>query len=123
MATVSDKIQELEATRARLAKIEAAIQQELADLPARYGFAVTKSFIAAVLAASGSKQGGRGAAKRVAKKGRKRARITDETRAEVKKLVQAGKTGNEIAKAVGISLPSVQNIKKDLGLVQPHKKK
>jgi DNA-binding CsgD family transcriptional regulator len=40
----------------------------------------------------------------------------------VKKLVAAGKTGNEIAEALSISLPSVQNIKKALGLVQKRKK-
>ena len=34
----------------------------------------------------------------------------------------AGKTGAAIAKSVGISLPSVQNIKKALGLVQARKK-
>ena len=49
---------------------------------------------------------------------RKRAKITDAMREEVKKMVEAGKTGSEIAKAVGISLPSVQNIKKQLGLVK-----
>jgi DNA-binding CsgD family transcriptional regulator len=43
-------------------------------------------------------------------------------RAEVKKLVSEGRTGGEIAKAVGISLPSVQNIKKALGLVGKRKK-
>jgi DNA-binding CsgD family transcriptional regulator len=52
---------------------------------------------------------------------RKRAKISDETRAELKKLVQAGKTGGEIATALGISLPSVQNIKKKLGLVKGRK--
>jgi DNA-binding CsgD family transcriptional regulator len=36
----------------------------------------------------------------------------------VKKLVKAGKSGSQIAKAVGISLPSVQNVKKALGLVK-----
>jgi DNA-binding CsgD family transcriptional regulator len=36
----------------------------------------------------------------------------------VKKLVEGGKTGSQIAKALGISLPSVQNIKKSLGLVK-----
>ncbi len=45
-------------------------------------------------------------------KRRKRAFVTDATRAEVKKLVDAGKTGGAIAKAVGVSLPTVQNIKK-----------
>ena len=54
---------------------------------------------------------------------RRRAKITDETRDELKKLVQAGKTGNEIAKTLGISLPSVQNIKKALGLVRGGGKK
>ena len=44
--------------------------------------------------------------------------LTDATRAQVKKLVEAGKTGSEIAKAVGVSLPSVHNIKKALGLVK-----
>ena len=48
---------------------------------------------------------------------RKRAKITDETREQVKKMVAEGKTGAEIAKTVGISLPSVQNIKKAAGLV------
>lgn len=49
--------------------------------------------------------------------------ITDETRTQVKKLVGEGKTGAVFAKALGISLPGVQNIKKALGLVQPRKKK
>ena len=44
--------------------------------------------------------------------------ITDDTRAQVKKMVESDKTGAEIAKALGISLPSVQNIKKALGLVK-----
>jgi len=51
-------------------------------------------------------------------KRRKRAVITDQTRAEVKKLVESGKTGSQIAKTLGISLPSVQNIKKAIGLVK-----
>ena len=54
----------------------------------------------------------------VKKKRRKRAVITEAMRAEVKKMSAAGQTGKEIAKAVGVSLPSVQNIKKALGLVK-----
>jgi DNA-binding CsgD family transcriptional regulator len=49
---------------------------------------------------------------------RTRAKITDETKTQVKALVDEGKTGAEIAKALKISLPSVQNIKKALGLVK-----
>jgi hypothetical protein len=48
--------------------------------------------------------------------------IDDAMRAEVKKLLKAGKTGAEVAKEVGISLPSVQNIKKAFGLVKERKK-
>jgi hypothetical protein len=55
------------------------------------------------------------------KKRGKRARITPELKAQVKILVEAGKTGTVIAKELGISLPSVQNIKKEFGLVKARK--
>lgn len=53
---------------------------------------------------------------------RRRAKITDAVRTKVRKLVKAGKTGSQVANVLGISLPSVQNIKKALGLVKPAKK-
>lgn len=126
---VTDKIKELEAARAKLANLEQSIaselNKELAALPAKYGFASVEVFVAAVKAAGGARRGRRpGRAAKAAKpagpgrKRRKRAVITDETRSSLKKLVEAGKTGGEIAKALGISLPSVQNIKKALGLVK-----
>jgi DNA invertase Pin-like site-specific DNA recombinase len=130
---VTDKLKALEAARAKLASLEQSIadelNSELASLPARYGFQSTADFIKAVSAA-GSGNGRRGrrgrkagapaaaAAGGAGKKRRKRAVITDETRAQVKKMVGDEKTGAEIAKALGISLPSVQNIKKALGLVK-----
>ncbi len=133
---VTDKLKELEATRAKLATLEQAVaselNKELAALPAKYGFASADEFSRAVRAAAGgggSRRRGRppkaGAAAKPAagraaggRKRRKRAVITDETRTQVKKMVEAGKTGNEISKSLGISLPSVQNIKKALGLVK-----
>jgi DNA-binding CsgD family transcriptional regulator len=54
--------------------------------------------------------------------GRKRARITDAQRAEVKRLLAAGQTGAQIAAATGLSLPSIQGIKKSLGLVKARNK-
>jgi DNA-binding NarL/FixJ family response regulator len=133
---VTDKLKELEATRAKLASLEQSIQselhKELAQLPAKYGFGSAEDFITAFRAATGAK-GGRGRRGRPPGSGKKaasgagstgggkrrsRAVITDETRAQVKKLVEGGKTGAEIAKALNISLPSVQNIKKALGLVK-----
>ena len=121
---LTNKFKELEAARAKLADLEKAvasqISKELAGLPAKYGFASVGAFVAAVTKAAGGRRGRKaGKAKATApRKRRKRAVINDAKRAEVKKLVEAGKTGQEIAKTVGISLPSVQNIKKALGLVK-----
>ena len=52
------------------------------------------------------------------KKRQKRTRITPEIKAAVKAAVKAGKTGAAIAKSLKISVPSVHNIKKELGLVR-----
>jgi hypothetical protein len=122
----NDKWKELMAARARLATLELKLNKELAALPAKYGYASAADFVAAVTAASGGgarrgRKPGRPAGGGPGGPGRKRRRravITDETRSQVKKMVADGKTGAEIAKAVGVSLPSVQNIKKALGLVK-----
>jgi hypothetical protein len=125
---VTDKIKALVATKAKVAELEksiaAELNRELAGLPEKYGFDNLPAFFDAVRAASRGK--GRSAAAPAKKaatggKRRKRAVITTETKNKVKSLVEAGKTGGEIAKAVGISLPSVQNIKKALGLVKARK--
>jgi hypothetical protein len=140
---VTDKLKELEVARAKLATLEQSIAEELnrelAALPARYGFASTNEFVSALNAAAGGSSAGTGTgrgrrpgrppasaasaakptpAKKGARKRRTRAVITDETRAQVKKLVDSGKTGAEIAQTLKISVPSVQNIKKALGLVK-----
>jgi DNA invertase Pin-like site-specific DNA recombinase len=128
---LTEKIKELEAAKAKVEELEQKIvaerAAELAGLPASFGFESVAAFVKAVRAAAGGKpvkrRKARKAAKKPAQKAKKkktrtRAKITDETRAEVKKLVEAKKTGAEIAKALGISLPSVQNIKKALGLVK-----
>ncbi len=121
---VTKQIKELEATKAKMAALEKSIakrmQRELASLHTKYGFESLREFISALRASSGSRGGRRGrpAKAGVKAKRRKRAVITDDTRAGVKKLVESGKTGSQIAKSLGISLPSVQNIKKALGLVK-----
>ena len=120
---ITKKIQELAAAKAKLAGLEKAIaaelNQELAALPGQFGFDDVQAFIKAVKAAAGGKRRGpKAKAATGGKKRRTRAVITDATRAQVKKLVEGGKTGSQIAKAVGISLPSVHNIKKALGLVK-----
>lgn len=109
---------QLAAARAKVAKLEAAAaqvrNQELAKLPAKLGFSNMAALIEALKAI--------GSSKAVTPVKRKRGKVTPETRIELKKLVEAGKTGVEIAQVLGVSLPTVQNIKKELGLVRTTKK-
>jgi hypothetical protein len=115
-------LKKLETYKSEIARLERNLQKQnrkLAALPAKYGFKSMNDFIAALRKAGGSVKGGVKAVAAAAR--RKRAVITDETKQKVKSLVGAGKTGSQIAKEVGISLPSVQNIKKELGLVKKRK--
>ena len=124
-----NKLNQLKAARAKVASLEKSIEnklnRELAALPEKYGFETAAELAEAIIRASGQgavrgggKRRGRKPGKAKAAGGRrKRAKITDEMREQVKKMVAEGKTGSEIAKAVGISLPRVQNIKKAAGLV------
>ena len=132
---ITKRIKELESAKARLARLERSLaedlQQELASMPTAYGF----ESVRVVHGRGGDRRPAAGAGgkasrapARKARKGeaagqgrRRRAVITDATRADVKKLTEGGKTGQEIAKELKISLPSVQNIKKALGLVKSRK--
>lgn len=123
---VTEKIKQLEATKAKLEKIEktiaASLRRDLASLPRKYGFGSVKDFVSAVMGAtSGGSIRAKGKSGATGKPVRFRAVITASTHAEVKKMVEAGKTGAEIAKTLGISVPSVHNIKKALGLVKARK--
>ena len=125
---LTDKIAELNATKAKLTALEQSIaaemSAELAALPARYGFENVAAFAAAVVAARGAKpRRGRPPAAKPPGKKRTRVKITDAMRSEVKKLAKAGKAGLEIARAVGISLASVQNIKKAAGITRVRRSK
>lgn len=121
---VTEKIKELQDLQAKAAELQKAIdterQQELAALPGRYGFDSVEAFIKAVRGAAGGRGKKRGRkAKIVAGGKRGRTKITAELKGKVIAAVQAGKTGAAVAKEFGISLPSVQNIKKEAGLVKP----
>lgn len=121
---ITNKIKELEAARAKITKLEQEVASEqtkgLKALPAQFGFDNVADFIKAVRAAAGGKVARKGSTKSGGR--RKRAVITAKTKNKVKSLTAAGKTGAAIAKAVGISIPSVQNIKKELGLTKARKK-
>lgn len=126
---VIGKLREAEKLRGRIAALEAGIaesmQNELAGLPTRFGFADVNAFAAAVERAIGARDERRRNARgtRPAKGRRRRAKITVAMRADVKRLVREGRPGAEIARALRISLPSVQSIKKALGLVRAWKRR
>lgn len=117
---------EIENVKTKLAELEnfAKIQGELLALPAKYGFSDMDSFIKALKGAVSTsavvdtKKEPKKVKKANKNKGAKRVRITPEVKAQVKAAVLAGKTGAEISKQFGISLPSVHNIKKKFGLVK-----
>lgn len=115
---VTKKLQSLAKYQRIVASLEkqlAETQRKLRGLPAKHGCRTMNEFIAALRAANDGKAGF------ITKAGRPRAprtKITPEMKQKLKTLTQAGKTGAEIAKQIGISLPSVHNIKKELGLVK-----
>ena len=118
---IQKKLKELKEAKGKVSQLEQTIEAErkkaLAALPSQYGYDDVATFIRAVKAAAG----GRSAPKKGGGR-RKRAIINAETKKRVKALHQAGKTGAAIASEVGISVPSVQNIKKEQGLTKPRKK-
>jgi hypothetical protein len=142
-------ITELEREKAILADLRTYIADnlkgELASLPTVYGFASVRDFIRALKSAAAGaapkaakkrrgrppgsgkkasaspKEARKGKNAKMAPKGRTRAKVDESTRKWVKVLVDEGKTGAQIAKSLNISIPTVQNIKKSLGLVKARK--
>ena len=124
---ITKKIKELESLQAKAADLQSQIESErkseLAILPQEYGYASLKEFIKALKEAAGSRRKGPGrkvASKKSASRSGKRTytKITPEIKAKVIAAVKADKTGSAIVKEYGLSLPSVQNIKKEAGLVK-----
>ncbi len=128
----TDQIAELEKAKAKIAQAEAKLATDrvaaLSKLPGDYGYSNLNEFIKALKAAAGKAGKGKGKKVKAAKAAkapkaekagkRTRAKITPELKQQVIAAVQDGKSGAEIAKSFGISLPSVQNIKKEAGLVK-----
>lgn len=123
----TDQLAELEKAKAKIAQAEAKLAADrvaaLAKLPGDYGYDNLNAFIKALKAAAG--KAGKGKKVKAAKAPkapkaakRTRAKITPELKAQVIAAVQEGKSGAEISKSLGLSLPSVQNIKKEAGLVK-----
>ena len=120
---VINKLQELAKYQKKIAALEkelGAHHAKLRALPGKLGYKSSGELIAALHAADKT---GQAPARKARKSGRRkqRAKITPEMKQKLKALVEAGKTGGAIAKTLGISLPSVQNIKNELGLVKKRK--
>jgi len=121
----TEQIAELQKAKAKIAQAEAKLSADrvaaLAKLPGDYGFASLNDFIKALKASAGkaSKKAKADKAPKAPKEAKRtRAKITPELKQQVIAAVQAGQSGAEISKSFGISLPSVQNIKKEAGLVK-----
>lgn len=122
---VTEKIKQLQALQAKAAELQQSIEaertQELAALPGKFGYDSLEAFIKALKSvhATPPKTRGRKAKAAAAPSGKRtRTKITPELKAQVKAAVEAGETGAAIAAKLGISVPSVQNIKKEFGLVK-----
>lgn len=120
MARLKKQIDELEA------EISTTLPRELAGLPQAYGFESVESFIKAVRLASrkrpkrrGRPPGtGKGPSKTTTQRRRRQGKITDAMKVDLRKRVESGQTGAAIAKALKISVASVHNVKKELGLIR-----
>ncbi len=132
---ITDTQKQIAATKAKLEALEkkaaAESAKKLTNLHKDLGFATRADLIAALssLETGGAKRGRKpkaaAAAKAPAKKASKRAkraRITEELKAKVIEAVNAGGKGAAIAKEFGISIPSLQNIKKAAGLTKARAK-
>jgi hypothetical protein len=117
-----NKLRQLEKYKRKLAALEREVRQEqdqLRTLPRKLGFKSVEGLIAALRSATG--RGAASAPKAAAPQKRRYAKIPAEVKGKVKALVTAMKTSAQIARQLGISLPSVSNIRKELGLVKKRK--
>ena len=122
-------MQQLAAYRAKVEKLEKSISDEraalLRGLHLETGFASRDELIDALRGLGGARRGPKPGAKaaRSGGKRKRRAKITPELREQIIAAVKAGGTGNAVARKFDISLPTVQNIKRDAGLTKKRKGK
>lgn len=93
-------------------------QLELLSLPAKMGFRSIEELMEALRDCAHSSVKKKIIPANSRPRGR-RSVITPEIQMKVKELISAGKTSAYVANSVGVSVPTVYNIKKRLGLVIP----
>ena len=104
--SLTQQEQELEQLKAAVAAKEAEIAQnryaQLAHLPAQYGFKNAKEFCKAVMSVSSKKRGS----------------LKDpEFKESVMTALKDGMKGADVARQFGLSVATIQNLKKAAGLV------
>lgn len=107
---LNSKIKEIEEYKEKIAQLEEAIEAErraqLMNLHAELGYQNPQKLIEALQEAT-----------RASRKG-KRTVISEELRDQIKQALLAGNSGAATAREFGVSVPTIQNIKKELGLVK-----
>jgi transposase-like protein len=121
---VPSNIKLLRQIKARAARLEASLgaarSAALAALPAQYGYPSVAAFIKALKAAAGAREPAPVSRLAPNPHGEKttRPRITEEIKAAAKTALAAGQTSQTVARELGISFSSVQNLKKSFGLTR-----
>jgi hypothetical protein len=123
-----NQFQQLQEYQKKIAELQAQVARQsrkLLALPGRVGLRTVDELIRALQtvrsggASGAAASAGRGGA---GKPRRRRSKITPEMKQQLKTMVGQGKTGAQIAESLGISLPSVANIKRELGLSKRRKR-
>lgn len=128
---LTPKLQQLADYKAKVEKLEKSVQAErdavLRGLHTETGYATRDDLISALQSLGGGGKRGRKPGKAAAGSGggkrKKRVVITPDLREGIIAAVKAGGTGSAVAKKFGVSLPTVQNIKRDAGLTKKRKGK
>jgi transposase len=131
---LTPKLQQLATAKAKVEELEKKLSAErnavLRRLHTEVGYSSREDLIAALRGLDGA-GAGRGRPKAAAstsagrKRGKRKARakITPEIREQIIAAVKGGSTGNQVAQKFGVSLPTVQNIKRDAGLTRKRRGK
>ena len=113
---ITDKLKQLAEAETKARKLKEAIERErakeLAVLPQKYGYGSLREFVAALKAVAG---------KKASRRRKKRTRITPKLKTDVVRGLKGGKAASAVAKESGISVASVNLIKKAAGLVKARK--
>lgn len=112
-----NKIKELEKYKSKVAVLEKEIataqKSKLASLHKEVGFESTDALIAAL----------KGLSQKTSRKRAKRTRLTPAIKKNIVSAIKGGLKGAEAAKKYGVSIPTIQNIKREFGLVKTRKAK